>query len=155
MGFLSRFKPSRSGEWNFKTVPPPGAKDFELIADIDALITKPVCFKLFGKRHEVSPMDMDHFFSWTEKLAAMWALNKKENAKPEELYQVYFDLINSVCPTITMADIKKCTGAQIAAISGLLFDHATGKAHTEDWQKKKRMMMEKVREQTPPKKSAI
>jgi hypothetical protein len=141
MNFLNRFRPSR---------PVPGAKDFELIADIDALITKPIGFKLFGKHHVVAPMDMDHFFAWTEKLAAMWALNKKENAKPAELYQVYFDLINSVCPTVTMADIKKCSGAQIAAISGILFDHATGKAHTEEWQKKKRLMMERVKEPVTP-----
>lgn len=147
MKLFDRFRPSR---------PILGAKDFELIADIDALIEKPIGFKLFGKHHVVAPMDMDHFFVWTEKLAAMWALNKKKDATPGELYQVYFDLIHSMCPTVTMVDIKKCTGAQIAAISGLLFEHATGKAHTEEYQKKKRLMMQAVRgPTTPPTKSAV
>lgn len=148
MGFFDRFRPARPVV--------SGGKGFELIADIDALITKPIGFTLFGKNHIVQPLDLDNFFLWTEKLAAMWALNKKENAKPDELYTVYFDLIHSVCPSITMADIRKCSPAQIAAISGLLFDHCTGKAHTEEYQKKKRIMMEAVKgPKTPPTKSAV
>lgn len=121
-------------------------KDFEVISDVDAVVAKPVGFKLHGKTHRIEPITTQKFFEWSGSLASIYALKDKKDVTPDEIVDCYFNVIHSLCETVTREDIKKCEQAQLAALYGLIFDHCTGRAHTEEYQKKKTRMMEKTQE---------
>lgn len=114
----------------------PARGDFEVIADIDAVISKPIGFTLHGKDHRINPITTELFLIWSNALANLWNLKSKENVKEGETLDAYYTVINSLCPSITLEDIKKCEPSQVAAIYGIILDHATGRIRSEDEKKK-------------------
>lgn len=122
MGGVMNLKPTRQGSMN------------NIIADLDALIDEQISFKLHGKQHFISSVSTITFFKFAEKLAALNSLREKENLTGEELTNAYYDLINSVCDTITVEDVEKCTSAQIGALFQLVLDKVMGRL-TDDKKK--------------------
>lgn len=126
MGVLEKLKPARSRT----------QEDFEIIADIDAVITKPIGFRLHGRSHKIRPVTTREFMEWSSALAHLWNLKKKEDVQDEEIWKAYYNVIHTLCETITLEDIQKCEPSQIAAIYGVLLDHVTGRIQREDEKKK-------------------
>lgn len=121
-------------------------EDFEVIADVDAVVASPIGFRLHGKDHKIDPITTEQFLNWSNSLAHLYSLKDKKEVSPEEMIEAYFQIIGSLCKTITKEDIRKCEQAQLAALYGLIFDHCTGRAHVESYQKKKNTMMRETQE---------
>lgn len=102
-----------------------------LIADLDSIVEEKIMFKLHGKQHFIAPISTIEFFKFAEKLAAFNALRDKENIKGEELVNGYFEVISSVCNSINIDDIEKCTSAQIGALFQLVLDKVMGRLTDE------------------------
>ena len=127
MSFWAKILPARSK----------ALEGVEIFANLDDIITKPLAFVLHGKTHLISPLTTEQFLGWSTALAGLWDLKDKKGLEPDQLIDAYTKAIRSVCKTITKADIEQSTQAQIAAIYGLVLDHCMGRAHTEDYLKKK------------------
>lgn len=102
-----------------------------IVADLDALIDEPIRFKLHGKVHTIKPISSQSFLVFTNNLAKLWDLREKNQVTPEELITKYFDLMSSVCETITVQDIKDMTQPQIASLFQLVLDAVSGKAQAK------------------------
>lgn len=105
-----------------------------LIADLDLLVEESINFKLHGKTHSINAISTIDFLKFSSKLSALNDTFVKENLSGEELISSYFDLIFSVCNTVTLSDVEKCTQPQIAALLNLIIQKVTGKL-TEDKKK--------------------
>jgi len=128
VGLISKFMPARAE-----------AEDgVELIADIDAIIEKTLSFKFMGRIHKLKSLDLENFMVWSNAWASMFELKNKETTE-EETLQKYHEVIASMCDTITIDDLKKAEQPQIAALFGLVIDHALGKDRAKEFEKKKTM----------------
>lgn len=110
--------------------------DFEIIADIDAVITKALGFKAFGQNHRLKPLTTETFLLYTEAMQNL--LHLPDDVKSEEVIQAYFKVVSSICDTVTMEQIKKAEKSQLAALFQVVVDHSMGK--TKEIEKKKDMM---------------
>ena len=114
----------------------------ELVADFDAMTTDPVAFKLNGKIHEIKPISTGEFFAYANAYAKLMAMldEKKLTINPGELIERYFELFYSVCPSITIEDIKNSNNAQVAGLYQLIIDTVTGRTHADQKKTHQRMM---------------
>ena len=128
MGLFSKkkFMPTRMSASN----------DYDVISNIDDILDKPIAFVLHGKAHQINPVTTREFLEWSKALAGLSALRDKKHNDEKELIEAHLLTINTLCPSITKEDLETATQAQIAAIYGILLDHVSGKAHTEDYKKK-------------------
>jgi hypothetical protein len=110
-----------------------------LIADLDSLIEEKVVFRLHGNQHFISPISTLEFFKFAERLAVLNSLRDKENIKGDELVNSYYEVISSVCPSISIEDVEKCTSAQVGALFQLVLDKVMGRLTDE---KKKLLMID-------------
>lgn len=112
----------------------------ELIADIDAIIEKTLSFKFMGRIHKLKNLDLENFMIWSNAWASMFELKDKKDVSEDETLKKYHEVISSMCDSITIGDLKKAERPQIAALFGIVIDHALGKDRTKDYQKKKMTM---------------
>lgn len=112
----------------------------ELYVDLDAVILKPVKFRLHGNVHEIKPMATEDFFKVSQELVAIQELGKKELVTPDELAGRYHSLISTVCQTVTMEDIKRMDQVQCAGLLNLVIATVTGEAHADDFDLKKKIL---------------
>lgn len=118
-------------------------QDTDLISDLDALVEKPIAFRLFGKNHVIKPITTEDFFKVTNALNSLDEMKRTGTYTEGDLIDSYAELFCSVCDTITKEDIRtKMAQPQIVALLALIIDAITGKAH-QDIEKKKRLL-------TPP-----
>lgn len=111
-------------------------KDFEIVSDIDAIVDKAIGFTLHGKDHRIEPVTTQRFFEWSSALSGLYNLKDKTDVLADDVIDAYYKAINTLCPTITKEDIKKCTQAQLSAVYGTILDHCSGRAHSDDYKKK-------------------
>lgn len=98
------------------------------IADLDALVSKPVTFRLHGKIHTIEPVSMLRYLEFVNGMATLGVLETKKEAPLEtEMRTAVLKLFNSVIPTLTAEDLMQCTQAQIAALMSLVIDHVQGR----------------------------
>lgn len=123
----------------------PTRDENQLIADLDALIEESVSFKLHGHYHEIRGISTIEFLKFSEKLAKLNLLrDDTKKITGQELIHSYYEVINSICSTITYEDIEKCTYAQIGALFQIIIDKTTGRL-TDD--KKKSLINQQIAQQ--------
>ena len=127
MSVISKFMPARAQ-----------AEDdgVELIADIDSIVERTLSFKFMNRIHKLKNLDLENFMLWSNAWASMFELKNKETSEEETLVK-YLEVISSMCDSITIDDLKKAERPQIAALFGIVIDHALGKDRVEGYQKKK------------------
>lgn len=110
------------------------------VADLDALLTQKVSFRLFGEDHVIEPLTVEEFINFSKAYADILKLQEQEVVSPEELVAAYGRMIEIVCDTVKTEDVKKMTQSQVVALFSMLTDIHTGKLFAD--QKKS---LEKVR----------
>ena len=120
-----------------KFMPARSQMNDNLIADLDTLIDETVSLRLHGKTHTLNQITTIVFLKYTNRLAILNSCISNKNISEEELLDAYYELINSICETITIEDIKKAQSSQLAALLQLVIDKVMGRL-TES--KKKTLM---------------
>lgn len=104
----------------------------DLVADLDAMVSEAIAFKLHGKQHIVKPISLEEFLKYTNAYSQIWnSTDEKKKLTNEQFIEMYHQLFSSVCDTITVDDIKKMSQAQVGALFQLISDTVTGKAHVD------------------------
>lgn len=140
---LFQFKPSRTGAGG----KPPGP----VLADLDALVTEPVPFKLFGKTWQLRPVTTKQLFLVMDKLSQLENLRfLAKEINGEAIVDGYFNLFNQVCPELTRDDVGNMSQAQCISLLQLIVDSVSGKAQVELEKKKKAMLEAQAAPGTQP-----
>lgn len=103
----------------------------ELISDLDAMIAKPVGFKLHGRVHQINPIALEEFYKFANAWTRVVSWKESDSIKPDEYLDGLTSLFSSVCPSINRQDVEKLTQAQAAGLFELILETVTGKAHTK------------------------
>lgn len=104
-----------------------------MVADLDAILTKTISFKLFGKVHKIEPMSVEQFLEFTSAYARIFALREQESVTPQELVEAYGALVLSTgCQSVTKEDIGKMTQQQVAGLFQLMMDLHSGKLFADE-----------------------
>jgi hypothetical protein len=107
----------------------------KIITDLDALVSNSIGVKLGGKVYRINPVDTETFMKLSANLSAIQKiLDKREKGEEifdAEVYEVYTDFIQSVCPDITLSVLKSCTLAQINALVVTITKHMMGGTQNE------------------------
>lgn len=100
------------------------------------MIAEGVHFKLHGKTHELRAITVVEFFSYTDAMMKIATLKESAQLSDEQILDLYYAIIHSVCDSVTRADVKKMTHAQAAALLKLVVEHVTGEAGAKPVEKK-------------------
>jgi hypothetical protein len=134
MGVLHKLMPSRDEK-----------RRVNLIADLDDLISQPIGFKYLGKEYIIEPMTTHNFMIVSRALQDLENVLKDKNNEDfneDDIYQAYYDFISTLCPRISISDIRKAKIAQLHALLNLMIRHITGQTApdmvaVDDTEKKK------------------
>lgn len=123
------FKPARAKAAAWMKDPSHGGAN--IVADLDAILTEPIHFRLLGKVHTLEPITTENFLLYTNALAKLFQMRDEKMISSQDLIQRYFDLFSSVCKTIELKDIQGMTQAQVAGLYQLILDSFQGKSQAE------------------------
>jgi hypothetical protein len=118
------------GIFNFREPRKP-EKPIVVVADFDKLESHSVGFVLHGKTHIIRPVKVKEFYAAISKLATFGELQKKEKLSEDEVSEKYLEIIQTLCDTITLKDIKECTDPQIGALFQLIVNSILGKSQAQ------------------------
>jgi len=108
-------------------------------ANLDQLIAEPLPFRVHGKVHILKPVTTEEFYFLTNALSRLYTLRDQEKGvKADELIEAYFQVVSSICSTITRKDIEDMTQPQIGALYSLVLEHATGRSQKIDHEELKK-----------------
>lgn len=110
------------GLLNFREPKKAAAPETQIICDLDSVVEKRAAFTLEGVTHYVNPVTTQNFVIWVTKLAEL-----KKEMDAESVKQKYFEMINFMCPTVTMKMINKLTQAQCVMLFAAICDKVMGK----------------------------
>lgn len=123
------FRPARQG---VKT-----PANSNLIADLDAMLVEPVHFRFQGKDHVIKPLTVEQFMRVTADLERIYDLKAiKDKVTPQQLIDIYYDLVHDLCPTVSKKDIEMASQVQIAAMFEMIVQTITGKIFVDTDKKK-------------------
>ena len=120
----------------------------DIVSDLDALVAKPVAFKLGGKIRQIKPVTTLQFFTIVNQLSQLENVRTAPDVTGEKLLNIYHQLFSSVCDDFTLADVEDMTQAQCAGLMQLIMDVVTGRAQAEV--EKKKIQVTRLVEDTPP-----
>lgn len=110
-----------------------GNQPESVYVNLDKLISDPLPFRLHGKVHTLKPVSTKEFYHLTNSLAHLYTLrDQNKEVKAQEVIDAYYEVIKSLCDTITKEDIQKMTQAQIGAMYALILEHAHGRTEQVD-----------------------
>ena len=108
-----------------------------VVADLDAMLSEAVGFKLHGKMHVIRPLTVEQFMKLTNKMAEIYDLKNKTGIEPSEIVDLYYSTVSIASKTVTREDISNMNTQQVTALLELIIETITGKIFTE----KKTLMM--------------
>jgi hypothetical protein len=117
--------------FNLKTGKPIEMPESQVVSDLDAMVAMPVAFRLHGKVHYIKPISVREFYAFTNAMISLQGLEKAEHVTPQQIIELYFNLIRSVCDSVARPDVEKMTQAQCGALLNLIVECVTGKAQVE------------------------
>lgn len=120
------------GLFNLKTGKQLELPETQVVSDLDAMVAHPVAFRLHGKVHSIKPISVKEFYAFTNAVISLQALESAEQLTPSQVIDLYQRLIQSVCETVSRADIEQMTQAQCGALLNLIVECVTGKAQVEE-----------------------
>lgn len=107
-----------------------------MVSDLDAMVSQPVSFKVLGKVHTIEPLTVQQFTQFAYAYTKIMALHEQEVVTPDELVEAYYNMVSSVCSTVTKEDISKMSQQQVAGLFQIMVDLQAGKLFGDDGQKK-------------------
>lgn len=114
------------------------AKNVDPVTDLDAIISEPVPFRFKGKTHFLKPVTVAEFLKFANANPKLLNGITEPDLTAQILAERYFDVISSVCDTITLKDIQSMEQAQVAALYQLVLDMVTGQVDMGDGKKKRK-----------------
>jgi hypothetical protein len=109
-----------------------------VLRDFDALVADAVSFKLHGKIHVMNPVTVLEFWKFSESMAQIQLLATQEGVTIDSLTEGYLGIFQSVCPSITLEDVKNMTQPQIGALLQFVVDTIKGASQVEEYQAQKK-----------------
>lgn len=123
MGVLHKLMPARDAHQNVK-----------MIVDLDDLIVQKIGFKYLGKMYVIEPMTTYNFMLATKSLQDLQNTlqSRTDQAfQEDEIYVVYHQFISTLCPAITLSEIRQGTIAQLHGLLNLMIRHISGQTNSE------------------------
>lgn len=117
MALFKKNKPARTA----------ASDDREIVADLDALVTKSIRFRFLDRVHEIRPVTTGKLLEVYAAFHEIDLLSKRAEISADELMERYHQLFHSVCETIDLDAVGKMTQQQSAALFGLILEAVTGK----------------------------
>lgn len=109
----------------------PEAKEVEVYANLDKLVSEPLPVELHGRIFYLKPVELGEYYQLANALAGLHEMKAKTQIEAKELRDAFKDLVNSVVtPNLTTADVEKMTQAQVGALYTLICEHAVGRSHS-------------------------
>lgn len=102
-----------------------------LVSDLDAMVAKPVAFRLHGRIHEIKPISLEEFYKFANAWTTVLNWKDSDGISPKEYLKGLTELFQSVCDSITEDDVLRLTQAQAGALFQLIIESVTGKAQVE------------------------
>jgi hypothetical protein len=96
------------------------------VADLDKILVGKVIFKLHGNQHTINPLTTEQLFKFINILDEVQN-TKHEGKTVEELIDKFHRLFSSVCPSITLEDVRDCSMNQVVGLLSLVIESATGR----------------------------
>lgn len=120
----------------------PARSSTDVVTDLDAIISESVSFRFNGKIHQIRPISLESFLKFSNAETKLMAGLKDEAIlkSPKELATRYFEMISSVCDSITLEDIQGMEQAQVAALFQLVLDVVTGQVDMGEGKKKRKKL---------------
>jgi hypothetical protein len=121
-------------------------KNVEIYADLDKVLEEPLYFRCGGKVHKLKPVTLEYFYKFTNANVKFFDLKSDEQVTPESVVDIYYEVVSSICDTISKEDIKELGYMKIGLLYNLISEHVHGRSHnvTPEELKKKTMMMFKT-----------
>ena len=98
-----------------------------MVADLDALLTEKISFKLFGKVHTIDPLTVEQFAKFSQAYFEVTQMGGKAKVSPEEMIAAYSKLTSVVVPSVGRDEISKMTQQQAAGLFQIMADLHTGR----------------------------
>lgn len=100
----------------------------EVVSDLDALVSKPVGFRLHGRTHKIPPLKNLDFMRAVNAFAGVDLLRAKDQITDIELLEAYERVFAIMCPTVTRKQLEEMEQSQVAALFNLCCETVMGKA---------------------------
>lgn len=130
--------------WNKIMPSRAAARDVGVYANLDKLISEPLPFALNGKVHYLRPVTTGEFYDLANAIFEFNNLSNKEtDIDRNAVVDRFYDIVKSLCSTISRKDVEGLHPMQLGALYTLITQHATGKSHdlsAEDLKKKTQAM---------------
>lgn len=123
-----------------ETLRPARESETVTVLDLDKIVVQNLEFRFRGQTHILKPISNKAYF--VRALAAVKIANLSYN-DPEAVkkaHDTYFDLISSVCDTITREDIDQMAPVQSGALVDLICEKIAGKTAISEEEKKKTLV---------------
>lgn len=102
----------------------------KVIADLDSIVSQPIGFRFMGKDYVIEPVTTEKFMQIAGALERMQNIAKEhaenKGITQEDVYESYHDFIKSLCPKITVKDLRSMALPQLHAVINLMIRHITG-----------------------------
>lgn len=121
-----------------------------MVSDLDAMISQPVSFKVLGKVHTIEPLTVEQFTRFAFTYSKIISLQDQEHVSPDELIEAYFEMVSSVCNTISRENIKRMSQQQVAGLFQIMVDLHTGRLFSEEGEKKTLEKVSSLLNMRPP-----
>lgn len=111
------------------------------VADLDALVSKSITFTLHGKDHKIDPLTVEQFVRFAAAYSDVLKLQDQDVVTPEQLVEAYYNLVSSVCTTVSKDDIHKMSQQQVAALFQIMVDLHTGRLFGDEKKTLEKVML--------------
>jgi len=112
------------------------AKEFEPIADLDAIISRPKAFKLFGRWRQIKPLTTEEFLRYINAVNRVMQLDSEASSSgpeaAEKALDACFEVFASVCDDITREEVGRMALVQATNLFGLITESVTGKLSEDE-----------------------
>jgi len=112
-----------------------------MVADLDAMISQTVRFRLLGRDHEIEPLSVQQFMKFASAYSKVLVLQEQDVVTPDELVEAYYNLVSSVCKSVSREDIKKMSQQQVAALFQIMVDLHTGRLFADEKKTLEKVML--------------
>lgn len=112
-----------------------GDSSTPVVVDLDRMVSKSIGIRFNGTIHKIKPMTLDVLLRTINEIAVLDGLRKKENIPVEEIREGYARVFGRCSSTLAKAS-REMNDVQIALVLRQIVECITGKAYSEDAQKK-------------------
>lgn len=104
----------------------------EVVADLDALIEKPLFFRFKEETYEIRPLSTKECLQVYAQFVNIQGLAKQDEITGKEIIDAYVELFSKVCPRFGRKQVEAMNIAQLTALYTLVIKTITGEQHAAE-----------------------